>query len=62
MGVCEHNHSTREIDDRKSEVIVFVVNTGMNIIANNFYIQIKETRFIEWSICFVQLKFRWIYR
>ena len=27
-----------EIDDRKSEVIVFVVNAGMNIIANNFNI------------------------
>ena len=27
-----------EIDDKKSEVIAFVVNAGMNIIANNFYI------------------------
>ena len=25
-----------EIDDRKSEVIAFVVNAGMNINANNF--------------------------
>ena len=29
-------------DDRKSEVISFVVNAGMNITANNFYISIKE--------------------
>ena len=27
-----------EIDDRKSEVIAFVVNAVMNITANNFYI------------------------
>ena len=27
-----------EIDDGKSEVIAFVVNTGMNITVNNFYI------------------------
>ena len=27
-----------EIDDRKSEVIAFVVNAGMNITANNFNI------------------------
>ena len=27
-----------EIDDRKSEVIVFVVNAGMNSTINNFYI------------------------
>ena len=26
------------IDDRKSEVIAFVVNAGMDITANNFYI------------------------
>ena len=25
-----------KIDDRKSELIAFVVNAGMNIIANNF--------------------------
>ena len=31
-----------EIDNRKSEVIAFVVNAGMNITANNFYIQINE--------------------
>ena len=31
-------NQTREIDDRKSEVIAFVVNAGMNITANNFYI------------------------
>ena len=28
-----------EIDDRKSEVIAFDVNAGMNIIANYFYIK-----------------------
>ena len=27
-----------EIDDRKSKVIAFVVNAGMNITVNNFYI------------------------
>ena len=27
-----------EIEDRKSEVIAFVVHTDMNITANNFYI------------------------
>ena len=27
-----------EIDDRKSEVIAFVVNSGLNVTANNFYI------------------------
>ena len=27
-----------EINIRKSEVIVFVVNAGMNVTANNFYI------------------------
>ena len=27
-----------EINNRKSEVIAFVENTGMNITANNFYI------------------------
>ena len=26
------------IDDRKTEVIAFVVNAGMNVTANNFYI------------------------
>ena len=29
----------REINDRKSEVIAFVVNAGMNVTTNNFYIQ-----------------------
>ena len=29
---------TGEIDDRKTEVIAFVVNSGKNIVANNFYI------------------------
>ena len=50
-----------EIDDRKSEDIAFVVNAGMNITANNIYIQIKERSFFVLGICFVQLKFRWIY-
>ena len=27
-----------EIDDRKSKVITFVINAGMNINANNFYV------------------------
>ena len=27
-----------EINDRKSEVIAFVVNAGMNVTTNNFYI------------------------
>ena len=27
-----------EIDDKKSEAIAFVVNAGMSITANNFYI------------------------
>ena len=27
-----------EIDDRKSEVIAFVVIAGMNVIGDNFYI------------------------
>ena len=27
-----------EINNRKSEVIAFVVNAGMNVTANNFYI------------------------
>ena len=27
-----------DIDNRKSEVIAFVVNAGMNVTANNFYI------------------------
>ena len=29
---------TWEINDRKSEVIAFVVNAGMNVTTNNFYI------------------------
>ena len=33
----------------------------MNITANNFYIWIKERSFFVWSICFIQLKFHWIY-
>ena len=29
-----------EINDRKSKVIAFVVNAGMNVTTNNFYIKI----------------------
>ena len=52
-----------ENDSRKSEVIAFVVNASMQIIANNFYILNLgiQRSFFVWSICFVQLKFRWIY-
>ena len=31
-----------EINNRKSEVIAFVVNAGMNFTANNCYIQIQK--------------------
>ena len=31
-----------EINNRKSEVIAFVVNAGMNVTANNFYIKSKK--------------------
>ena len=36
MGVYEHHNSTREINYRKSKVIAFVLNAGVNIITNNF--------------------------
>ena len=49
------------IDDRKYEVITFVVNAGVNVTVNNLYIfKIKERSFFVLSICFVQLKFCWI--
>ena len=32
------NTQTWEINNRKSEVNAFVVNAGMNVTANNFYI------------------------
>ena len=32
------NTQPGEIDHRKSEEIAFIVNAGMNITANNFYI------------------------
>ena len=32
------NTQPGEIDDRKFKVIAFVVNAGINITANNFYI------------------------
>ena len=51
-----------EIDYRKSEVFAFAVNAGTyEDPVNYFYIKIKERRFFVWSICFVQLMFRWIY-
>ena len=34
-----------EFDDRRSEVIAVVFNAGMNIIADNLYILIKEKSF-----------------
>ena len=36
MGVWERHRSTMGINNRKSEVIAFVVNAGMNVTANNF--------------------------
>ena len=42
-----------EIYNRKSEVIVFVVNAGMNVTVNNFYIQIQEWSVFVWSVCFI---------
>ena len=41
-----------ESDYRKFEIIPFVIKTGLNVIANNFYIFKTKER----SICFVQLK------
>ena len=35
----------KEIDDRKHEVIAFVVNACMNVTANNLYIQLQERLF-----------------
>ena len=31
-----------EVNDRKSKVIGFVVNAGLNVIANNFYIYFNQ--------------------
>ena len=42
-----------ELNNRKSDVIVFVVNAGMNVTTNNFYIQIQERSFFVWSVCFI---------
>ena len=36
-----------EIDDRKFEVIAFVVNAGMNVTANFVYILIQVRRFFD---------------
>ena len=38
MGVYDLTTQPGEIDDRKSEVTTFVVNAGMNVTSNNFYI------------------------
>ena len=50
-----------EINNRTSDVIAFVVNACMNVTANNFYIWIQERSFFDWSICYIKLKFCWIY-
>ena len=43
-----------EINNRKSEVIAFVVNAGMNVTANNFNIlKNQERSFFVWSVCFI---------
>ena len=44
----ELRHITTQpgVDSRKSEVIAFVVNAGMNIIANNIYVSITKRSFI----------------
>ena len=38
MGVLERHHLPWEINDRKYEIIAFVVNASMNVTVNNFYI------------------------
>ena len=45
LGTTCKKHQQGETDDRKSEVIAFVVNAYMNVTSNNFYIQIQERRF-----------------
>ena len=42
-----------EIDDRKSEVIAFVVNACMNIIANNCYIFRSKFLCLKYLLCSV---------
>ena len=42
-----------EINNRKSEVIAFVVNAGMNVTANNFNILFQERSFFVRSVCFI---------
>ena len=46
-----------EIDDRKFEVIGLVLNTGLNVTAIAFYIQIQERSFFVLTVWFLQLKF-----
>ena len=55
MVVPRGNVTTQpwEINNRKSEVIAFAVNAGMNVTANNFYILIQERSFFVWSVCFI---------
>ena len=50
-----------EINYRTFKVIAFVENTGVNIITNYFDILIQERCLFVGSICFIQLKFSWIY-
>ena len=61
MGVKEHHHSTRgNIDDRISEVIAFVVNAGMNITADNFFMQIVMHRLRgAFNLLFCPMQFIW---
>ena len=57
MGVSERhqwlNTQPWKINNRKSEVIAFVVNADMNVTANNFNIYIQERSFFVWSVCFI---------
>ena len=46
-----------EINNRKSEAIAFVVNAGMNVAANNFYINFKSKK--EVSLSEVFALFNW---
>ena len=72
---CESRNMTtqpRELHDRKSEVIAFVINAGMNITANNFVFKLRNDvssssselfalfnwRFVGYHIRNLFLKFR----
>ena len=58
MGVWKRHHSTMgkwEINNRKSEVIAFVVNAGINVTANNFlYKSKKEVSFSKLFALFIR--------